>query len=31
MLHMSDKQKENSTQEYQNIEEILIRKLASIP
>jgi len=30
MLHMSDKRKENSTQEYQNIEETLIRKLASI-
>jgi len=26
---MSDKRKGNSTQEYQNIEEILIRKLAS--
>jgi len=30
MLYMSDKQKQNSTQEYQNIEETLIRKLSNI-
>jgi len=30
MLHMSNKRKGNSTQEYQNIEETLISKLTSI-
>jgi len=30
MLYMSDKRKGNAIREYQNIEETLIRKLASI-